>query len=213
MAKDFSQTTWHGVPRQDIPWHPTVNMETCIGCELCYVTCGREVFEMVTVDDKRKSKVERPYNCMVGCSTCGVVCPTEAISFPSRDIVTNIEREYKIFKVVRQEAQEKHGKAAMAARQKAQEQVDTAPTRVAVRIAGVFGEKRFLTKLNELIQDRPYDIMNVQLHVPTVKGLSEGTPAYMDFEATSTSQQDVRPLLADLKALVAANGLVWVEER
>ena len=49
MAKDSSQTTWHGVPRQDIPWHPTVNAETCIGCELCYVTCGVEVFEMVSV--------------------------------------------------------------------------------------------------------------------------------------------------------------------
>jgi outer membrane protein TolC/NAD-dependent dihydropyrimidine dehydrogenase PreA subunit len=109
-----------------------MNVETCIGCELCYVTCGREVFEMVSVNNKRKSKVERPYNCMVGYSMCSVVCPTEAISFPSRDIVTNIERESNVFKVAHQEAQEKHGKAAMASRQKAQEPVDTAPTRVAM---------------------------------------------------------------------------------
>ena len=86
-----------------------MNVETCIGCELCYVTCGREVFEMVSVNNKRKPKVERPYNCMVGYSTCSIVCPTEAISFPSRDIITNIEREYNIFKVARQQEMLPHG--------------------------------------------------------------------------------------------------------
>jgi hypothetical protein len=41
----------------------------------------------------------------------------------------------------------------------------------------------------------------------------ENTPAYMDFEVTSTLQEDVQPLLDDLRALVADNGLVWVEQR
>jgi NAD-dependent dihydropyrimidine dehydrogenase PreA subunit len=61
--------TWHGIPRQEIPWYPTINAETCIGCELCYVTCGRNVFEM----RDRKSIVAHPFQCMVGCSTCAAV--------------------------------------------------------------------------------------------------------------------------------------------
>ena len=215
MAKDLSQAKWHGVPRQDIPWFPTVNMDACIGCELCFVTCGREVYEIELTDERRpKAHVERPYNCMTGCSTCAVVCPTEAISFPSRDIVWKVEREHKIFKMVHAEAEEKRTRTmTIAARQEAEEHLGSTQTRLRVRIAGVFGEKRFLMKLEELIKDRPYDIENLQLHVPTLKGLLENTPAYMDFEVTSTLQEDVQPLLDDLKALVADNGLVWVDQR
>jgi NAD-dependent dihydropyrimidine dehydrogenase PreA subunit len=70
--------TWHGIPREDIPWKPAVDIEACIGCQLCYVTCGRGVFEM-------QSGVAVPVaamECVVGCSTCANVCPTSAISFP-----------------------------------------------------------------------------------------------------------------------------------
>ena len=213
MAKDLSKTYWHGIPREEIPWYPTVDTDTCIGCELCYVTCGREVYEIELQNNKRrKARVERPYNCMVGCSTCAVVCPTEAIHFPSRDIVWKAEREYKIFKIVHAEAQAKREKAAaMAERQKAEEQLSNTPTRAAVRIAGVFGEKQFLIKLQNLIRERPFDIVNLQLHVPTLQGLSENTPAYMDFEVTSTSQEDVTPFLGELRAMVADNDLVWID--
>lgn len=123
-----------------------VDKDACIGWELCYVSCGREAYEIKLLDDKRrKTHVERPYNYMVKCSTCAVVCPTEAISFPSRDIIWKIEREYKIFEMVHAEAQAKRDKAiAMTERQKAEEQIRTILTRVPVRIAGVFGEKRFL---------------------------------------------------------------------
>jgi ferredoxin len=43
MAKDLSKQQWHGIPRPEIPWYPSINEASCIGCELCYVTCGREV--------------------------------------------------------------------------------------------------------------------------------------------------------------------------
>ncbi|QLH54020.1 MAG: hypothetical protein CH6_2577 [Candidatus Kapaibacterium sp.] len=43
MAKDFSKTPCHGVPREEIPWYPTVKADACIGCELCYVTFGRKL--------------------------------------------------------------------------------------------------------------------------------------------------------------------------
>ncbi len=213
MAKDLSQTTWHGVPRREVPWQPTVDEDACIGCELCFVTCGREVFEMASADGRRlKAAVERANNCMVGCSTCAVVCPTQAITFPSRDIVWKVEREHKIFRTVRAEAKEKRGKAdTMVARQKAEEQLAGVATRAPVRVAGLFGEKRFLVQLEERIKRRPYDIVNLELHVPTLQGLTEGAPAYMDFEVTSTSQEDVAPFVSELRSLVGENGLVWVE--
>lgn len=215
MAKDLSQTKWHGVPRKEIPWAPTVDFDACIGCELCFVTCGREVFEIDLNEDKyRKAKVERPYNCMVGCSTCAVVCPTEAIAFSSRDIVWKVEREFKIFKTVRAEAREKRERAeALGARARAQEDVDKTQTRAQVRIAGIFGEKRFLVKLQEMVRDRPYDIENLQFNVPTLKGLMEDTPAHMSLEATSTVQEDVHPFVDELRKLVSENELVWIEEK
>jgi NAD-dependent dihydropyrimidine dehydrogenase PreA subunit len=204
---------WHGIPRQEIPWYPTVNKEACIGCELCYLTCGREVYEIDLIDGRqRKAKPERPSNCMVGCSTCAVVCPTQAISFPSRDVVWKLEREHKIFAIVHEEAKEKRDRAtSMAARQKAEEQLEKSVTRIPVRVAGVFGEKRFVAKLEEWIKDRPCDIENLVLSIPTLKGLMTNTPVHMSFELTSTTQQDVHQLLDELKKVVADNDLVWVD--
>lgn len=37
---DTKPELWHGIPRDEIPWRPTVDPEACIGCQLCYVTCG-----------------------------------------------------------------------------------------------------------------------------------------------------------------------------
>ena len=112
MAKDLSKQLWHGIPRAEIPWYPTINADKCIGCELCYVSCGREVFEFN--DGQRKAVVERPYNCMVGCSTCATICSSEAINFPERELIWKVEREHKIFREVRKEAKEKRTKAQIA---------------------------------------------------------------------------------------------------
>ena len=211
MAKDLSQTTWHGVPRENIPWFPVIDAEKCIGCELCYVTCGREVYEM-TMDDRPKAKTERPYNCMVGCSTCAMVCPTQAITFPQRETVWKIEREYKIFKEVRKEAQVKRSKTIVEnERRDAEKKLDGIATRAKIRIAGTFGEKQFLAKLEDLIKSRPFDIVDLHLTVPTVKGLLEKTPAYMSFYVTSIQMEDVHSLIDELKEIVYANNLTWVE--
>ena len=213
MAKDLSQATWHGVPRQDIPWYPTVDADACIGCELCFVTCGREVYDIDISDEGgRKATAARSLNCMVGCSTCAVVCPTQAITFPSRDVVWKAEREYKIFKAVHGEARERRDRAAaLSARQNAEARIGTTTTRAQVRIAGVFGDKQFLAQLATLIADRPYDIENLQLSVPTLKGLADNTPAHMTFELASTTQEHIQPMLDELKGVVAGNHLVWIE--
>ena len=202
MAKDLSQTKWHGVPRQEIPWFPQVNPEACIGCELCFVTCGREVYEIeLQADGKhRKAVTNMPYNCMVGCSTCAMVCPTQAISFPERDVVWEVEKQFKIFGTVRKEAAAKRENVAAATPPQPEKTVEPSPTtRMPVKIAGLFGDKRLLVKLEELIANRPYDIENLHLTVPTLKGLHQGAPAYMSFELTSTKQADVLSFVVTTK--------------
>ncbi len=212
MAKDLSTTLWHGVPRREIPWYPTIDAEACIGCQLCYVTCGREVFHM-TPDMPPRAEVTRQYNCMVGCSTCAMVCPTDAISFPDKDLVRRAEREHKIFKIVRQESKEKMAKQqALAARAAAEEIVAKLTTSARMEVAGEFGEKRFLVKIQELVKGRPYDIVNLQLHVPTVQGSMEKTPSFMAFEVTSTEQEDIQAFLPELRTLVREHELVLVSE-
>jgi len=206
MAKD---KMWHGIPREEIPWYPTVDAATCIGCTLCYVTCGRLVYEMI----ENKAVAVRPYDCMVGCSTCGTVCPVEAISFPDRDLIWKLEREQRIFKVVRKEAEEKKERLqTMATHTEAEAKIAEVSTRVRLELAGEFGEKRFLVKLEDLIRDRPYDIVNLRMEVPTVKGAMEKTPSLMWFEVTSTEQQDVEPFMAEVRSLVEGNELVLVNE-
>jgi NAD-dependent dihydropyrimidine dehydrogenase PreA subunit len=214
MAKVLSQTPWHGVPRQDIPWFPQVNPETCIGCELCFVTCGRSVYEIAVQPDGRHhlAVAERPFNCMVGCSTCAMVCPTQAITFPQRDVVWEVEKQFKIFGIVHKEAEAK--------RQQAETPPPSAPsaspdvvTRMPITVAGLFGDKQFLMKLEAFIADRPCDIEDLRMTVPTLKGLHQGAPAHMSFQLTSTEHMDVTYLLDELKALVATNGLIWVDEQ
>lgn len=209
MVDNLSKQTWHGIPREEIPWQPTVDAETCIGCTLCFATCGRSVYDM----QENKAVVVNPLNCMVGCSTCATVCPVEAISFPGRDLVWKLEREHKIFKVVRQESKAKKAKLdAIKARAAAEEAVAKATTRARMEIAGEFGEKRFLIKLEELTRDRPYDFINLRLDVPTVKGALEKAPAFMSFEITSTEQEDIQDFLSEVRTLIQNNGLVLVSE-
>jgi Pyruvate/2-oxoacid:ferredoxin oxidoreductase delta subunit len=200
---------WHGIARETIPWFPTVIQDKCIGCELCFVTCGRGVFEM----RDHKAHPDHLYNCMVGCTTCANICPAQAITFPDKQIVQKIEREHKILAIVRKEAAAKHAKLdAEKARARAEDAAAAAVTRVAFHVAGEFGEKRFLAKLGALIKDRPFDVVNLKLEVPTLKGALEKAPSHMIFEVTSTEQQDIGAFLDEVRALIRENHLVLVNE-
>lgn len=206
MAKE---ETWHGIPRKDIPWFPSVDADTCIGCTLCYASCGRGVYEM----QDNKAVPVNAMNCMVGCSTCGTICPVQAITFPGRDLIWKLEREQKIFKVVRQESKEKMDKQqALKARAAAEDAVAKLTIRARFEVAGEFGEKRFLVQLQELVKDRPYDFANLRLEVPTVKGAMENAPSFMSFEVTSTKQEDIQDFLPDVRNLIRSNGLTLVSE-
>ena len=204
---DDKKKTWHGIPREEVPWRPSVDADACIGCQLCYVTCGRGVYEM-----KDGVAVEvAPMECAVGCSTCGNICPTNAIRFPTLDAVWKLERERQIFKTVKKEALRKHEREdTLKAREAAQRAVAQVPTRAKVEIAGEFGDKRFLVRLEELIENEPFDVVNLKLEVPTVKGARQKAPSYMSFELTSEQQDDIKPFLESVKGLVHDTGLVLV---
>ena len=72
--------TWKGVPREQIPWHPTVDEETCIGCRKCYEFCSHKVYSWDESTDR--PVVAQPFQCVVGCSNCTYQCEQGAISFP-----------------------------------------------------------------------------------------------------------------------------------
>jgi ferredoxin len=157
--------------------------------------------------------VADPYSCMVGCSTCGTVCPSGAISFPSADLIHRIEREHRVIKVARQESREKKSRMdAMRVRAAAEEAVARITERVHVEVAGEFGEKRFLARLEELLAGRPYDVIELNLRVPTVKGAAEHTPSFMSFDVVSTQQEDVSDFVAEVRQLVRDSELVLVSE-
>lgn len=71
---------WRGIPREKIPWYPTIDAEKCSGCRTCIEFCRNDVLEFDA--EQQKARVRSPFNCVVECSTCGRLCPSEAISFP-----------------------------------------------------------------------------------------------------------------------------------
>lgn len=93
-ANEVTIKPWHGIPRDEISWSPTVVAERCIGCGLCVTSCGRKVYQFDF--DKNVAVVANPLNCMVGCSTCATICPREAIEFPSRGSIQQLIRERKV---------------------------------------------------------------------------------------------------------------------
>ncbi|CDG56106.1 Oxidoreductase FAD-binding domain protein [Halomonas sp. A3H3] len=80
---------WHGVPREEIHWNPTVIEDACIGCGTCVTGCSRLVYRYDF--ERKKPVVVDPLNCMVGCTTCANTCPANAIEFPPLGSVLALE--------------------------------------------------------------------------------------------------------------------------
>jgi len=62
-----------------------------------------DIFQPCLIKTTGKYLVLRPGNCSVGCTTCGRVCPEEAITFPkdSKKFVKAAVVKYKIFPSVK----------------------------------------------------------------------------------------------------------------
>jgi len=77
-----------GYPREKIDWSPRVDLEKCVKCGMC-MNCGKKVFDW----EEDGPHVVRPYQCVVGCTTCANLCLGNAISFP--DLEENVRSIYK----------------------------------------------------------------------------------------------------------------------
>lgn len=73
---------WHGIPRDEILWHPLVQSCLCDGCGLCVTTCPSNA---LSFDFKLKIPSVEPMRCLVGCSICAAICPNQAILLPDRE--------------------------------------------------------------------------------------------------------------------------------
>lgn len=98
---DSQKPVWHGVPRKEIKWHPSVEDELCIGCGLCVLGCGANVYAF---DFERKQPVViAPLKCKVGCVTCANTCPVHAISFPPLSYLHRIIKKKNVLNSSRKE--------------------------------------------------------------------------------------------------------------
>ena len=170
-SEKSEKKTWHGIPREAIPWLPTVDADAYIGFQLCYITCSRAVYDM------HDSVAVAAMECVVGCSTCGNVCPTGAITFPNLDSVWKMEREHQIFRTVKKEALcVNEREDALEGSPWAQEAVAQVSTRAKVEVAGEFGVKHFRCGSEELIEGKPFDIVNLKPRSADRQGrVPEGT--------------------------------------
>jgi hypothetical protein len=79
-----------------------------------------------------------------------------------------------------------------------------------MEIAGDFGEKRFLVKMEELVRGRPYDFVTVRLDVPTVQGaltcLVECRRAYIRF-GSSAVNYSIMIIHSKLHKRIVSSGL------
>ncbi|MFW5943223.1 MAG: 4Fe-4S dicluster domain-containing protein [Chloroflexota bacterium] len=115
MSKNNQVAPWHGVPREEIEWYPTVVDERCIGCGLCTTSCGRGVYGFDY--ERNVAVVVNPIMCMVGCTTCATICSRDAIEFPSQGFVRQLIRDKKILRQSKDMLRENREKYDVAQRQ------------------------------------------------------------------------------------------------
>ena len=85
----MSEVTFMGVPREKIPWCPTIDYETCDFCMECDEFCPHRVFER-RPDEEKKLVVAHPENCVVFCRVCAKTCEPDSISFPDKKETTTL---------------------------------------------------------------------------------------------------------------------------
>jgi len=82
---------WKGVPRENIPWFPTIDASQCVGCRKCLEFCSHGVYDWD--EPNNRAVVARPFQCVVGCMNCSHQCEEGAITFPPLTILKDIGKE------------------------------------------------------------------------------------------------------------------------
>ncbi len=94
MTYRKANTGWHGVPRRQIKWIPTIAADRCTGCGLCVTSCYRGVLAFDYETDQ--AVVVTPRMCVVGCTTCAGLCPEDAVSLPARSYLQQLIKGKKV---------------------------------------------------------------------------------------------------------------------
>ena len=96
----MSDHTWHGIPRNKIPWFPTIDYQKCINCRKCKDYCKLGVYELEEHEGKQRSIVKHPNNCVVLCTGCDGICPAKAIKHQTKkETREEIKKLRKIYEV------------------------------------------------------------------------------------------------------------------
>jgi NAD-dependent dihydropyrimidine dehydrogenase PreA subunit len=98
----MTEETWHGIPRDKIPWQPTINYEKCVTCGKCVEFCTLGTYEFEESNEKKIPVVKNPNNCVVLCSGCDSICPAGAIKHPAkkqaRELIRMLRGTYRFQK-------------------------------------------------------------------------------------------------------------------
>jgi NAD-dependent dihydropyrimidine dehydrogenase PreA subunit len=96
----MKEQTWHGIPRDKIPRHPTIDYEKCTSCGKCMEYCTIGTYSFSDEKGKMKPIVKNPNNCVALCSGCDSICPEGAISHPlkkhTQEIIKGLRKEYPV---------------------------------------------------------------------------------------------------------------------
>lgn len=87
-----------GYPREKVEWYPTVDLSKCVKCGMC-MNCGKSVYEWT----KDGPKVTRPFQCVVGCTTCANLCLGNAITFPNIQKIRDLYKKHGIWAKVKEQ--------------------------------------------------------------------------------------------------------------
>jgi NAD-dependent dihydropyrimidine dehydrogenase PreA subunit len=69
------------IPREKIPWFPTIDEARCTNYGICLEFCPNSVYALV----ETQTRVVAPYKCTVGCSQCETKCSPGSIRFPDME--------------------------------------------------------------------------------------------------------------------------------
>lgn len=90
-----------GYPREKIQWYPTIDDDKCVKCGMC-MNCGGKVYKWTNDGPV----VDKPYKCVVGCTTCATLCQGNAISFPDKKSLRELYQKERIWTKVKKELTE-----------------------------------------------------------------------------------------------------------